>query len=245
MIIAFWLIMGLVVAYIASKKGRSFVGWFIYGILLWPIALIHIALSSNNGQKCTKCFSNIDSRATICPFCKHKITAEELKIRNESRNESQNKKFIAIAVIAGLFFIPYSIISSSVNRQANLIQKVNQDLKNEVSNSQTSNKVPYSVKVSGSLNYILLDSKYNNKEDLTVLGQELNLEYKNSGFIRISVYDNIKAVEIRDNVVNEKASQSDNTFYDNHYIAQYNKNGSTNYNEFVIHPMSEAKKIDY
>ena len=30
-----------IVANIASNKGRSFSKWFMYGFLIWPIALIH------------------------------------------------------------------------------------------------------------------------------------------------------------------------------------------------------------
>lgn len=240
--------MGLLVGWIASKKGHSFLGWFIYGALLWPIALLHIALSSNKGQKCEKCFSNIDKRATVCPFCRHKIMADEtdeVEEPSEIKGKSTNPMHVVIAIIVGIFYVTFSIIISSARKQTDLVQKVTQNSNNETSSAQPSRKVPYSVKLSGSLSYIILDPKYNNNEDLTALGQELNLEYKNSRFIRISVYDNIKAVEIRDSVVNEKASQSNNAFYDTHYIAQYNKNSSTNYNEFIIHPMSESKTIKY
>ena len=34
-------LLGLVPAYIAQKKGRSFVGWWIYGALLFIVALPH------------------------------------------------------------------------------------------------------------------------------------------------------------------------------------------------------------
>lgn len=37
-----WLIMGLIVAAVASGRGRSGFGWFFYGFLIWPLALIHV-----------------------------------------------------------------------------------------------------------------------------------------------------------------------------------------------------------
>jgi hypothetical protein len=39
----FWFVMALVVAVIASTKGRSGFGWFFYGLLIWPVALAHVA----------------------------------------------------------------------------------------------------------------------------------------------------------------------------------------------------------
>ncbi len=33
------------VAIIANSKNRSAVGWFLYGLLVWPIALTHVIVS--------------------------------------------------------------------------------------------------------------------------------------------------------------------------------------------------------
>ncbi len=40
-----WLVMGGVVAIIANSKGKNAVAWFIYGALIWPIALTHILVT--------------------------------------------------------------------------------------------------------------------------------------------------------------------------------------------------------
>lgn len=37
-----WLMMATIVAIIANSKGRSAIGWWFYGFLIWPIALTHI-----------------------------------------------------------------------------------------------------------------------------------------------------------------------------------------------------------
>lgn len=42
-IVLFWIVMALAVAVVASTKGRSGFGWFFYGLLIWPVALAHVA----------------------------------------------------------------------------------------------------------------------------------------------------------------------------------------------------------
>ncbi|OMG61361.1 hypothetical protein IL54_4711 [Sphingobium sp. ba1] len=46
----FWIIMAGIVAMIANSRGQSVASWFVYGLLLWPIALVHI-LFVNGGAK--------------------------------------------------------------------------------------------------------------------------------------------------------------------------------------------------
>lgn len=41
----FWLVMGGVVAIIAKSKGKSAFLWFLYGFVIWPIALVHILVT--------------------------------------------------------------------------------------------------------------------------------------------------------------------------------------------------------
>lgn len=110
MLIFFWPIMALLVAWIASNKGRSLLGWLIYGLLLWPIALIHVVLISNGSKKCSKCYSKIDSRATICPSCKHEFSSTEMNAIAESRKHAQNKKIIVAAVILAVVISIYRLI---------------------------------------------------------------------------------------------------------------------------------------
>lgn len=45
------LLLGLAPAYIANGKGRSFILWWIYGIVLAPVALIHSVLLPGVGQQ--------------------------------------------------------------------------------------------------------------------------------------------------------------------------------------------------
>lgn len=77
-----WLIMAGVVAMVASNKGWSGFGWFLYGLIIWPVALVHVlvmkpnsaavearALASGESRKCLFCAELIKSEAKVCRFC--------------------------------------------------------------------------------------------------------------------------------------------------------------------------------
>jgi hypothetical protein len=63
---------GIIPAMIAKNKGKSFIGWYIYGVLLFIIALPH-ALLMKSAYQCPYCKSNIDPTATVCPKCARDI----------------------------------------------------------------------------------------------------------------------------------------------------------------------------
>lgn len=76
------LILGFIPAMIAKSKGRSFILWYIYGVLLFIIALVHSILIKGNIKKieekemedgtlkkCQFCAELIKTEATICRFC--------------------------------------------------------------------------------------------------------------------------------------------------------------------------------
>ena len=67
-----WIICGVVSAFLANKKGRSVLGWFIIGFLLGPIGLIIVFLIG--GKSCDYCKKSIHKDAVICPFCQQKVT---------------------------------------------------------------------------------------------------------------------------------------------------------------------------
>ena len=51
-----YLVLGVIPAIIASQKGRSAVGWYLYGFLAFPIAFIHSILA-------------IEVHRAPCPHC--------------------------------------------------------------------------------------------------------------------------------------------------------------------------------
>jgi hypothetical protein len=73
-----WVVLGAVVAFVANSKGKSGCAWFIYGFLLWPIAMVHILVARPNEQivekrelergdrkKCPHCAELIKSRTAL------------------------------------------------------------------------------------------------------------------------------------------------------------------------------------
>lgn len=76
----------LIPAFIASNKGRSFVGWALYSSLLWVVALVHsLAIKENDVAKarshdfkqCPYCGEFIKRQAIKCKFCQTDLPTEE------------------------------------------------------------------------------------------------------------------------------------------------------------------------
>lgn len=70
-VIAFLIFLALIAiipAAIASNKGRSFLIWWVYGALLWIIAMIH-ALVVEPARTCPYCAEFLREEATVCPHC--------------------------------------------------------------------------------------------------------------------------------------------------------------------------------
>lgn len=87
-LLAFAALMGVLVALIATSKGKNGGAWFLYGFLLWPIALVHIlvaeaspkvtearALAVGEIRKCPRCAELVKREAVACRFCGGSLAA--------------------------------------------------------------------------------------------------------------------------------------------------------------------------
>jgi hypothetical protein len=73
------MILGLIPAAIAHSRGLPFVTWWLYGALLWPVALVHVFFARpgsvtisqgvGGGRVCPHCAEAIKPEANVCKHC--------------------------------------------------------------------------------------------------------------------------------------------------------------------------------
>ncbi len=76
-------VLGLIPAYVARRKGRDFFLWWVFGVLLLPLAvalsLIAPARAASEAalppgrRACPACAEVIDERAPVCKYCKTRV----------------------------------------------------------------------------------------------------------------------------------------------------------------------------
>lgn len=218
------------------QQGWSFRKTCCFGVIFLPLALL--------GKK-----NNV-----IQVFLEREINPKNKQLDEEMTKAEAERPHIAkpmsgtmkAIIVIIIFFSVIGIISNAITDSAT--NKINIQQNSQPPVTQTERKIPYEVKrinqKVGILDYILIDSKYVNTNDLTALGQELHADYKSDSFVNISIYDDIKAVNIRNKVVYGEPTQSETALYDAHYVGQYNKNQNTGYKSFAILQDGSGKMVN-
>lgn len=80
---------------------------------------------------------------------------------------------------------------------------------------------------------ILIDSKYVTETDMLTLGRQLAREYENEDYVFISIFSDREAAALYNKVIADTLTPEENKFYVDHYVGQYNKNMSQNFEIFV------------
>jgi hypothetical protein len=107
--------------------------------------------------------------------------------------------------------------------------------------NEQSKKITYTVFRSWSIpnggygKIILIDRALFNEADMRALGKKLRDDAINDRNAAVFVYDDKKAINLRDRYIAMKTTASEEQFYEKHLLAQYNKNGNTGYHEYKIY----------
>ena len=77
--LVFWAslaICGAIVGAIAQSRRRSFLDWFLYGFLVFPVALIHVLMAGRSTvglRKCPFCAEMVQAEAKVCRYCQREL----------------------------------------------------------------------------------------------------------------------------------------------------------------------------
>jgi protein-arginine kinase activator protein McsA len=111
------ILLGLIPAMVAQSKGRSFGLWWLYGSMLFIIALPHSLIMatdkksveakqlSEGMKKCPKCAELVKDQAVVCRFCSHEfeVIPDPIIDTGLSKKELADKYKIKYSVITGKY----------------------------------------------------------------------------------------------------------------------------------------------
>jgi hypothetical protein len=70
-------VIGLIPAAIARRKGHGFWTWWLFGAMLWIVALPVSLFIKDARPRCPYCAEIIRPEATVCPHCQRDLVSPE------------------------------------------------------------------------------------------------------------------------------------------------------------------------
>lgn len=134
------MVIGAIPAAIASSKGQNFFLWYVYGVLLFIVALIHSlvlppvmqqvqdqrALQMGELRRCPACAELVRRQAVVCRFCGRDLppltasdapAARQPAVRSPAETQKENNRLLigfgVFVVVAGLLVLAVSSTSNS------------------------------------------------------------------------------------------------------------------------------------
>jgi hypothetical protein len=67
------LLLALIPAFIARHRGHGFWTFYVFGLLLWIVALPVALLIKDRRRHCPYCIDPIEQSASVCPHCRKEL----------------------------------------------------------------------------------------------------------------------------------------------------------------------------
>ena len=172
--------------------------------------------------------------ATKCPHCQSDLRSWFLR-------------HYIVTILGAIFFVGtiISVASDNADRSGR------GENKQELAQSQVSYETvtQWDIPNGGKGKIIVIPENYLNETGMLALGETLKSEAVNDRNASITVFSDRKAADLRDKVISEKATSSEEEFYLDHLVASYSKNANTGFHVFEIWfdgiNGSDSKKIEY
>lgn len=178
--------------------------------------------------KCPKCKMEVDPEAIKCPYCRSKLKHSKII-----------QAFVVIVFVGIIISILIADSNSNTTPDNNIVVPITKPVVAKTTTSQK--QIPYQIVKrwdipnGGEGKLIVISPNNLNEADMTALGENLRNDTKNDRNAFISIFDDTKAVSVRDAVLSDTASKANQDLYDKHFIGEYDRNINTGYNQLQIY----------